>query len=135
MTDTLTGMQAALSDIVTAMMGRGLVKPNATLWLDANTEPRIHVSWKMKDIAGYDARNDKFQSFCNKNGLDQSILDARSFIEAMPPKAERDRQMFMEQLSETIEIGKRIGIEDGFVNPLLDMMKKLSENAITDGSK
>lgn len=130
MTDTIEGVHRALNDLVSAMLGKGLIKPDASFRVAANASSRLYLSWDKKHAEGYVPDNGEYKSFTASDTADQAFLDARSFIEAMPSKAERDRAMFMDNLAETIEIGKRIGIEDGYVNPLLDMMKKLSENAL-----
>jgi hypothetical protein len=39
---------------------------------------------------------------------------------------------FMTALSDVIELGRQNGIEVDFVNPLVDTMRRLSENILTD---
>lgn len=131
MTDTVQGVQNALNDLIAAMLGKGLISPNASMTIKGNEDSYIHLEWKKRQSKEYNPNDREYKFFHVSETLDAAFIDARSFIEAMQNKAERERQMFMDNLAETIEIGRRIGIEDGYVNPLLDMMKKLSENAIS----
>lgn len=128
---TITAVQDRINSLVGAMIGKGLIQPDAHYTIKANATAQIYLSWKKRPLDRYDQDNHEYKLFDAKDGPGDALTDADEFIRAMPDKAERDRQLFMEQLGETIETGKRIGIEDGFVNPLLDMMKKLSESAIT----
>lgn len=49
----------------------------------------------------------------------------------MNDKSQRTLRAFMEKLGDVIDLGKSEGIEVSFVNPLVETMKRLSENIIT----
>lgn len=63
--------------------------------------------------------------------LDGVYSAAVSFINDMPSAEQAKKNAFMAKMAELIEMGKDIGVE-GFVNPLTEMMKTLSENALED---
>ena len=76
-----------------------------------------------------DWNDDKYQSFY---GDPQTILDdAAAWAQAMPTRAENERQAYLERLAEAVEYGRRVGIDEVLVNPLVEAMKRLSENIIT----
>ncbi len=135
MTETLA-LQAELDGLIILMQGKTLIRPDATVWLHANSSASITLSWIKKDEeqyahAPYDPKN-YGRLFFTIEGDDYSagFLSARAAIAAMPEKAERERDEFLKLLASTIEYGHKVGIEDGFVNPLRVMAQKLSENAI-----
>lgn len=63
--------------------------------------------------------------------LDGAYAAAVAFINDMPSAEQAKKNAFMAKMAELIEMGKDIGV-DGFVNPLTEMMKTLSENALED---
>lgn len=53
-------------------------------------------------------------------------------IEDMQALVERiERQAYLERLAEAVEYGRRVGIDEVLVNPLVEAIKRLSENIIT----
>lgn len=124
-------VQTRLDAVAKAMSGRTKTE-SVCLWLDANVTPRIYVRHNPKFTKEYrDEVSVSFQ-FGRDGSTVEAILDAAdAWASSLPTRDEAERAAFMDKLGDIIEHGKRIGIEDGFVNPLLDMMKKLSENAIT----
>ncbi len=51
-------------------------------------------------------------------------------IQTLASKEDRERNEYLKKLAATIEYGRKIGIDEDFVNPLIDQMKKLSANVI-----
>lgn len=63
----------------------------------------------------------------------EELLDAADLWIATLPTAEEQRMKeFMTALSDVIELGKKSGVEVEFVNPLVETMRRLSKNIITD---
>jgi len=60
----------------------------------------------------------------------ECLEKANEHIDALPPVGDVRRKEFTVALANLIEMGREIGIEDGLVNPLSDMMRKLSTNII-----
>ncbi len=56
---------------------------------------------------------------------------AQALIAALPSAEQARLQQFMNKLGDLIDIGRDEGIAVDFLNPLLDTMKRLSENVIT----
>lgn len=91
------------------------------------TSPVLTICYNPKFST--DWNDDKYQSFY---GDPQTILaDAAAWAQAMPTRAENERQAYLERLAEAVEYGRRVGIDEVLVNPLVEAMKRLSENIIT----
>lgn len=126
-----TEIQTRIDAIAKAMSGRTKVR-YCSFDIKANEAPKIFISHNPKFTGKWE--DDVSQSFQvgRDGGAPAAILDAAdAWVAALPTRDEAERAAFMDKLAGVIEHGKRIGIEDGFVNPLLDLMKKLSENALT----
>ena len=64
-------------------------------------------------------------------GVEGLFTAAAEFVASMPTKEDVQRAAFIEKLSTVIEFGNKIGIEVEHINPLVELSKRLSENAIT----
>lgn len=64
--------------------------------------------------------------------LDAAFTEAFAWIEQIPSQAEREHNAFVRQVGRLIDSGREIGIDVAFLNPLTDMMKRLSENILED---
>ena len=64
--------------------------------------------------------------------LNGVMRDAMGFIQSIPTQAERDHNAFIRQVGRLIDSGREVGIDVAFLNPLTDMMRKLSENVLED---
>lgn len=61
----------------------------------------------------------------------EAIESAWSIVNAIPSQEEHARAKFTQAVGAAIEAGKDAGIDMEFINPLKEMMTRLSENAIT----
>lgn len=116
-------IQKRLDAMVADMVARGLKMPEATLLMSANRSARILLQWQ--ETSG--GRTEISQA----DIVEEAVEGAWDIIEAIPPKADRDRAEFTRLLAQVIDKGNDIGIEVDMLNPLQAMMQKLSENAIT----
>ena len=99
-----------------------------TFTLRYASDPQLTVCYNPK--FSEDWNDDKYQSFYGDDP--QTILvDAADWALAMPTRAENERQAYLERLAEAVEYGRRVGIDEVLVNPLVEAMKRLSENIIT----
>lgn len=123
----LSEVQAIVNELAAALLARGVVKPEVEYQVRANMEGMIWLSW-VKDSAVHD--NDRHYS--RHKGIPAVAAEAaREAIAAMPDAATRRKTAFLAELDKVIDIGRRNGIEVDFVNPLVETMKRLSENIIT----
>ena len=119
-------IQARLDAIIPAMLAKGLTKASAEYSIRSDQDTRLMLKFSKYD--GVSSRDtwERDYHFCD------TFDEADAFIAALPSAEETKRAAFMEQLAATIELGRANGIEVGYVNPLVETMRKLSENIITD---
>lgn len=61
----------------------------------------------------------------------EAITDAWRIVNAIPSPEDHARAKFAEAVGVAIEAGNEAGIDLEYINPLKEMMNRLSENAIT----
>lgn len=77
---------------------------------------------------------DKYEWFHGRTPVE--ALDALSlWIRDQPSIAERDMKTYLGLVAKAVEFGKNKGFETAIVNPLEEVMKRLSANVITDQSE
>lgn len=121
-------IQRRLDVMVSAMVGKGKAMPTVYLSLNGMAEPSLSLGWKKRG-----ARNDYDKDYTGLRGSDIGPLlaNAEQVIQDLPALADELLAEFTTQLAATIEMGRGIGINAEFINPLTEAMKRLSENAIT----
>ena len=124
-------VQTRIDTIAKAMSGRTKLV-SVSFWMDANVESKVYINHNPKFTDEY---RDNVAMFFNLgrdgDSIDAILGAAEEWAASLPTRDEAERASFMDKLAGVIEHGRRIGIEDGFVNPLVEMMKRLSENALT----
>lgn len=126
-----TEIQTRIDALSDAMIGRTKVK-SCCFWMDAHEAQKVYIRHNPALSDNYLDEVSLSFRIGTHGDTPEAVLDAAdAWAASLPTRDEAERAAFMDKLAGVIEHGKRIGIEDGFVNPLLDLMKKLSENAIT----
>lgn len=124
---TIEEVQKRIDAMPAAMSAKGLRKPEATFSIRANSEIYVYLRWDDKKTA-YGSAYHRPEGKTPAEMLD----NADAFIAGLPSPEETRMKEFMTALSDTIELGRQNGIEVDFVNPLVDTMRRLSENILTD---
>ena len=120
-------IQARLAALITAMMDKGLRNPSAFLKIDGNGRMMCGV-----EAGGGYGSADHWYEYPTDEVVEGALAKADAIIAAMQDAKTRNMQMFMGALGKVIDLGRDNGIEVGFLNPLTETMKRLSENIITD---
>lgn len=60
-----------------------------------------------------------------------AFLAAMEVIAKIPSADDRKMQAFQKQLAETIDMGREMGIDVKFINPIIETARELASNAIT----
>lgn len=55
-------------------------------------------------------------------------------IRLLPSQEDAGKEAFLKSLAKTIDMGKELNIDTDFLNPLIEQMRELSENILTDQS-
>jgi hypothetical protein len=124
---TIEDVQQRINTMPAAMNAKGLRNPDAAFSIRANSELTAYLKWDDKKTA-YGSAYHYAKAKMPAEFLDK--LDA--FIAALPSQDETRMKEFMTALSDVIELGRQNGIDVDHVNPLVDTMRRLSENIITD---
>ena len=123
---TAEDIQNRVNALSGAMLLKGLAQPDPSVNIHANKQPFIHLCWA-------DARDTYGIAYHIERGdtVEDAFELAEAFITSMPDAEQRKLHEFMGALGKVIDLGRENGIEVGFVNPLVETMKRLSENIIT----
>lgn len=100
--------------------------------LSAHEGPRLYMRHNPKFTSEY--QDEAWIFFRFDKGIDtiDGLFDAaHKYVTDLPTKEEAERNAFLGMLGGVIEFGNKIGIEVEHINPLVELSKKLSENAIT----
>ncbi len=128
-------IQRRLDVMIPAMLGKGKREPDATVFINANAEPSVMLKWKRTAADPVTLYGSSDVTNFLTGALPEILHNADQLIANLPTPEEARMAEFTAQLAATIELGKSNGIDVQFVNPLVEAMKRLSENAITDGRK
>lgn len=128
MSKTIDEIYAAINPLPAMLTEKGKVSPTIDVRIKANAGLEICMSWR-KRYADNEWDRD-YQVFLGET-FDHALSKAVTFVKALP-SAEQDKlHHFMGKLGKLIDDGKSDGIAVDFLNPLLDTMKRLSENVVT----
>lgn len=134
-------LQTAL-DKVEGIAGRTV---NLYLWGDGVAAIRLEVEYR--ETADYSSERHDFTKRLTHDELadgwdnvpadpdvwlDTAFTEALAWIAQIPTQAEREHAAFVRQVGRLIDSGRDIGIDVAFLNPLTDMMTRLSENILED---
>lgn len=123
--------QERVNALVTAMMAKGMRKPDANLWIMANAGPTVYLKWE-KGVGGGGYSDNNQTEFIRGDSFAETMTKAEEFIDKQPDAQTAKLNEFLTSLGRVIDLGRQHGIEADYLNPLIASMKKLSENVITD---
>jgi len=121
-----TAIQSRLNALSDAMLAKGLAKPDPQFTFKSHRTPLVFIQYA-------DARETYGTAYHVEQGDTpaEAFANAEAYIAAMPDAEQRKLHEFMGALGKVIDLGRENGIEVSFVNPLVETMKRLSENIIT----
>lgn len=105
-----------------------------------STKVEISVGFSVRELTAslqYKAGSELLYKFIHveaMDGFDGLISDVEEYIEKQKSVLEIQQDAFVAAVGRLIDQGKEIGVDVKFLNPLTDMMTKLSSNIITDQS-
>lgn len=125
---TIDNIYAAINPIPAMLSAKGKVTPSVEMFIAANASISVHMSWKR-----YGAERDWERDFELFTGdtFDQALAKALTFVRDLPSAEDARLHAFMDKLGKLIDVGHAEGVAVDYMNPLLDTMKRLSENVIT----
>jgi len=118
----------ALERIEDTIREKGYYNPKITMsvgWIGYDLT--IHINYRTEPSS---LSLDKFIHDECGVGFDGMIRQAEQFVTTMQSIADAKRDQFIAAVGRLIEQGRDIGMEVEFLNPLTDMMTKLSTNIL-----
>lgn len=113
----------AITDAITEKLGR---HPSLGPYLSVDDTGKCSINIYADRVDHY-----KCTGRATGDTFVEAIDAAWSVVNAIPSPEDHARAKFTQSVGAAIEAGNEAGIDMGFINPLKEMMTRLSENAIT----
>ena len=128
MTTTIDDIYAGINPLPHMLSRKGKVSPEVKFTIEANALFNLTMSWRKPYV-----NNDWEREYDCSIGNDFAtvLAEAIALINDLPSAEQAKLNGFMGKLGKLIDAGKAEGIDVDYLNPLLDTMKRLSENIIT----
>ena len=128
-------MTATCDELAKLMADRGIVTPSAAIQArSGHRTARVMFNFA-KATSSYP---DKYE-FISGDTIEEAVEKAEAWVMAQPTADERALQDALELTAKALEASREAGLDTGegaaFVGQLEAMMRRLSENAITDKSE
>lgn len=125
---TIDEIYAAINPLPAMLSEKGKARPEVVVMINANAGLSIYMNWKKPY-----SRNEWETEceICSGETFEIANDKALAFIKNLPSASDAKLHNFMGKLGNLIDAGKDEGIDLDYLNPLLDTMKRLSENVIT----
>ena len=128
-------MTASCDELAKLMADRGIVTPSAAIEArSGHRTARVMLNFA-EATSSYP---DKYE-FIGGDTIEEAVEKAEAWVMAQPTADERALQDALELTAKALEASRKAGLDTGegaaFVAQLEAMMKRLSENAITDKSE
>ena len=128
-------MTATCDELAKLMAGRGIKTPSAAI--EARSGHR--TARVMLNFATASSSYADQYEFLSGDTIEEAVEKAEAWVMAQPTADERALQDALELTAKALEASRKAGLDTGegaaFVAQLEAMMKRLSENAITDKSE
>jgi hypothetical protein len=125
---TVANIYAAVNPLPAKLSAKGRREPTLKVEIEANAGFTITTTWKKrKATADWDRDYNCFLGSDFNEVLEKVV----AFINDLPSAEQSVLHEFMGQLGRLIDEGRADGIAIDFLNPLMESMKRLSENVIT----
>jgi len=119
---TIHELQTILDGFCRALTARDFTLPEAEVWVKAGGAFFGNVS--------YYANGEYQQKFLYSYDLQELLETMSNYIHNLPSPDQVRKEKFLQSLSDLIAKGQDIGLEVNYINPLLETMKRLSENIL-----
>jgi hypothetical protein len=127
MMTTISDIYSGINPLPARLSEKGKTKPEVTFEVEANAALTICLKWQK--FGGRDWDNE--YEWVRGDTFEEALGKAVKFIDELPTAEQARLHAFMSKLGSLIDAGKSEGIDLDYLNPLLDTMKRLSENVIT----
>lgn len=117
-------IQTAVDRLGDLMVDKQMVNPSVEFKILSHTNRiQIWFSWYN------DAKQYKCEFFGGETP-EEALAVGLEWVKTQPNKDERQRADYRQAVAHAIDMGNKFGIEDAAINPLREVMEKLSKNAL-----
>ena len=128
----IDAIYAAINPIPAMLSAKGKVKPTVEFRIEANATISISCTYmKAYAIDGWD---NEYHFFAGDD-FATALGKALAFVDGLPSAEDAKLQNFMGKLGSLIDFAQDDGIKVEYLNPLMETMKRLSENILTHQPK
>lgn len=118
-------IQEIADEVCAALLTKGVISPRIQFEIESGkTSITMWLWWKEDETSGTKSE------LIWASDFEIARVKAYDFINKMPSKDERQRAEYRIAVARAIEIGKKYQIEDAAINPLREVMEKLSKNVL-----
>ena len=111
-----------LNQMSRRLLDKGMRTPNAALQIHADAQCYGQVAYY---------EDDEYRTKTEWQDDPGIALNCMwNHIREIPEKAERERNNYLRKIAAAVEYGKKVGIDDDLINPLVEQLKRLSSNII-----
>lgn len=118
---TYEEIKAAMADLVTAMLDKGVKQPRAWLQVEAD-ESRV-VLWS--DVGAKSLGAD-YCAHIKGDTPQKQIANAREYIAALPDPAKEGERLFTRKLAEAVDIATEYALPDAVVAPVKTAIREVN---------
>lgn len=112
------------------ILSRGFMRPEVAFFVNFFSGRPYCLKVEMRTSESYDSAISFFPDVESEHDINELFLEARKWIaKQKDPKTIR-REQFIATLGRVIDEGHAIGFDVEFMNPLVESMKRLSENVL-----
>jgi hypothetical protein len=128
---TLEQIQKRINVMPARMAEKGLAEASADCSLKANAGGHIYLNWRRPGSTRSFDTECQFLDFDGIASISDALDKADAWIASLPSKDEAERDEFLKLVATAVDFGRARGFDAEMINPLTDMMKRISSNAIT----
>lgn len=118
---TVDQIKARLSELVKAALDKGVVCPGFDMTLKADGADYVYLNAKSFDGL----------KFCYGKSPEEMFEVAFAFIAALPDPAAAKLHNHMKRVADCIDKGRKDGIDDAYITPLVAVKTAMTENLLT----
>jgi hypothetical protein len=112
------------------MTSRGFMRPEVAFFVNFFAGRPFSMKVEMRTAESYDSAISTYPDVQFEDELPYLFTQAREWVAAQKDPKTLRREQFIANLGRVIDEGNILGLEVEFMNPLVESMRKLSENVI-----
>lgn len=112
------------------MTSRGFHRPEVAFLVNFFAGRPFSMKVEMRTTESYDSAISTFPDVTTEDEIPSMFVKAREWVAAQKDPKTLRREQFIAHLGRVIDEGNTLGLDVEFMNPLVESMRRLSENVI-----